>query len=119
MNHLAICYAIAQQPGIGSQRIISINGVDSLVDPVGAVLVFAGVHPLELQYYQNISTDKLWHCFSGPFTALDLTLDELGMLFRLVDTELSPDLDPKTRRDKVISAILIYTKKNERVSYRS
>lgn len=113
MNHLAVCYAIAKQPGIGSRRIIHLNGNESLVDPVGAVLIFAGVHPLELQYYQNVPTDKLWTCFAPLFTALDLTLDELGMLFHLVDTELPLCLDPKTRRDKVISRILQYAKEKE------
>lgn len=110
MNHLAVCYAIAKQPGIGSHRIITLNGIDSLVDPVGAILVFAGVHPLELQYYQNVTTDKIWHTFSKFFIALDLSVAEIDMLFHLVDTELPLCLDPKTRRDKVISFILNYSK---------
>lgn len=110
MNHLAVCYAIARQPGIGSHRIMTINGNQSIVDPVGAILVYAGVHPLELQYYQNVPTDKLWCQFARFFMALDLTLDELDMLFHLVDTELPKCLDPKTRRDKVISYLLRYAK---------
>lgn len=112
MNHLAVCYAIAQQPGIGAHRIISLNGNDSLVDPIGAILVFAGVHPLELQYYHNVPTDKLWHHFARFFVALELSMDDIETLFHLVDTELPVTLTPKQRRDKVISFILSNSRKD-------
>lgn len=110
MNLPAVCLAIAAQPRIGRDALIIIDGAHhTLVDPIGALLIAAGVDPLDLRHYNRATNGQLWDAYEPYFVAYGISLTEIGMIMRWTDKEI-PTKSDKKRRDAIINKLLQYQK---------